>query len=155
MNILYLHGLGSIGESDTSKKLRKLLPDDTIYAPELPQDPLEAYSFIWHEVRNKDIYIVIGTSLGGFYSLLCRGYNKIAVNPFLGRGEELLEKLGPGPHEYFGPRKNGEKTFMIDERFVSGINRLRSGVIEKYTDNEERFTAYGLFVRGRVQKILF
>ena len=43
MNILYLHGFGSSGQSNTMEYLKKALPDYyNIEAPDIPVDPTEA-----------------------------------------------------------------------------------------------------------------
>lgn len=42
MNIIYLHGLSSSGQSNTAKKLRELLPDDNVVTPDIPVSPIEA-----------------------------------------------------------------------------------------------------------------
>ncbi len=46
MKIIYFHGFGSSGASGTVQNLRLLLPDDTIIAPDIPVDPLEALPFL-------------------------------------------------------------------------------------------------------------
>ena len=42
INILYIHGLSSSGTSETAERLRRYLPDDVIFSPDLPVDPDEA-----------------------------------------------------------------------------------------------------------------
>ena len=46
MNIVYLHGLSSSGQSITANKLRELFPDGNVIAPDLPVNPNEALSLI-------------------------------------------------------------------------------------------------------------
>lgn len=46
MNILYLHGYGSSGQSSTVKYLKKSLPNDHITAPDIPVDPTEALPYL-------------------------------------------------------------------------------------------------------------
>ena len=42
MKILYIHGLSSSGNSGTAEHLRRLLPNDTIFSPDLPIEPMVA-----------------------------------------------------------------------------------------------------------------
>ena len=47
MNILYLHGFGSSGQSNTVEYLKKSLPDYyDITAPDIPVDPALAETFL-------------------------------------------------------------------------------------------------------------
>jgi hypothetical protein len=46
MNIIYLHGLSSSGQSNTAKKLRELLPDDNVVTPDIPVSPIEALQLL-------------------------------------------------------------------------------------------------------------
>ena len=46
MNIVYLHGLSSSGQSITANKLRELFSDGNVIAPDLPVNPNEALSLI-------------------------------------------------------------------------------------------------------------
>ena len=43
--IIYLHGYGSSGLSNTVSYLRKLMPDCEVIAPDIPVDPKEALPF--------------------------------------------------------------------------------------------------------------
>ena len=46
MKIIYFHGFGSSGASGTVEMLRNLFPNDTIIAPDIPIDPLEALPYL-------------------------------------------------------------------------------------------------------------
>ena len=68
MNILYLHGYGSSGQSSTVEYLKKALPDDHITAPDIPVDPAEALPFLRKLCDDEHFDIIIGTSMGGMYA---------------------------------------------------------------------------------------
>ena len=91
LNILYLHGLGSSGNSNTVKLLREALPNDTIYAPDLPFDMKDAVEYVREFYYSHSVDVVIGKSLGGFYACLCGGVSKIIVNPALKPVEGLTK----------------------------------------------------------------
>ena len=66
MNIIYLHGLSSSGQSNTAKKLRELLPDDNVVTPDVPVSPIEALQLLLSVAGEykADDTIVVGTSMG-------------------------------------------------------------------------------------------
>lgn len=68
MNILYLHGYGSSGQSSTVEFLKKALPNDLITAPDIPVDPAEALPFLMQLCDEKRFSVIIGTSMGGMYA---------------------------------------------------------------------------------------
>ena len=46
LKILYIHGLSSSGSSGTAELLRRYLPDDIIFSPDLPINPQEALTML-------------------------------------------------------------------------------------------------------------
>lgn len=65
MNIIYLHGLASSGQSNTAKKLRELLPDDNVITPDIPVNPIEALQLLLSLTGeyHTDNTIITGTSM--------------------------------------------------------------------------------------------
>ena len=68
MNILYLHGYGSSGQSSTVEFLKKALPNDHITAPDIPVDPAEALPYLRNLCDDEHFDIIIGTSMGAQYA---------------------------------------------------------------------------------------
>lgn len=99
INILYVHGLNSDGNSVTGKTIDKVLRECipghniTVFHPTFPKDGASAIKLLKDEVRKNHINIVIGTSLGGFIALNAEGPYRIVVNPALHPSQTLL-KLG-------------------------------------------------------------
>ena len=63
MNIIYLHGLSSSGQSNTAKKLRELLPEDNVVTPDIPVSPIETLQLLLSlagEYRPDDTIVKIG-----------------------------------------------------------------------------------------------
>ena len=83
MKILYIHGLSSSGNSGTAEHLRRLLPNDTIFSPDLPIEPMVALEMLKRLVKEEKINLVIGTSMGGMFAQKLQGTYKILVNPSL------------------------------------------------------------------------
>lgn len=76
MAIIYLHGFASTGHGPKKDALVKAFPDETIVAPDLPHNPVEAIQNITNTMqrlitRGEQRVLFIGTSLGGFYAWFC------------------------------------------------------------------------------------
>ena len=92
MKILYIHGLGSGKFSETPKRLREALPEAEVLSPEIPIDPAEAARFLKDNFLNDtSIDLVVGSSLGGFYSLLLPHHKKLLMKLILLR-KNLMRK---------------------------------------------------------------
>ena len=151
INILYLHGLGSCGKSHTYSVLKDLFESMTllnahVYSIDIPTNPKEAIKKINKFVKLKNINIVVGTSLGGFYTMLVDGVAKIAINPAMHPSELLptLVEIGK-PIEYFGEREDGATTYTLTK---VDIEDFRSTEHEFYTntlDEEYTYETYGVF----------
>lgn len=126
MRILYIHGLGSSGNSSTANILRELLSNDEVISPDIPFDPIEALNFIRETdyILNPDV--VIGTSLGGYYAMQLCYRRKILVNPAMFADEDIENSIGLGTYEYFSKRNDGEKNYTIDDKFISKLRHQRN-----------------------------
>lgn len=132
LKILYIHGFGSIGNSQTVQGLQKILGNDAmILAPQfsndlgtvaqIKQNIAEAKNYMYEFRPN----IVIGSSFGGFIATFLNGYPRILINPCL-RPSERLHNLSPN---------------MIKE----DIELLKALETSQEIDGEMRFEMYGLF----------
>jgi hypothetical protein len=90
LKILYIHGFGSTGNSQTVQGLHKVLGDEvTILAPhfsselstfaQIEQNIAEAKNYLYDFRPN----IVIGSSFGGFIATFLNGRPRILINPCL------------------------------------------------------------------------
>lgn len=142
MNILYIHGLSSSGSSGTADRLRRYLPDDFIFSPDLPTDPHETLRMLQELVVREKIDLVIGTSMGGMFAQKLRGYNKILVNPSFHVSRSMRKKLGV--NEFFSPRTDGTTHYEITEELCDKYEALESSQFDNLTDDERAITI-GLF----------
>ena len=90
--ILYVHGFGSSGQSGTVTRIREVLPNATVVAPDLPVEPTEAMTLLRQVCDKEKPDLIIGTSMGGMYTEMLRGYDRIMVNPALEMGETSLPR---------------------------------------------------------------
>ncbi len=129
MKILYIHGLGSGKYSETPKRLQAALPEAKIVAPEIPIDPAEAQRFLEENFLNDaSIDLLVGSSLGGFYSLLLEHHKKVLANPALFADEDIRKQIGLGEQAFLSPRENGATTYVIDEHFIHGLAMIREKI---------------------------
>ena len=95
--ILYIYGYGSNENSETRENLQKVLGKnyqvDSIYYNQL--QPNEAIEYLSSYVWNEGYDAVIGSSLGGFYTMKLwnRDIKKIVINPCMLPSVEL-PKIG-------------------------------------------------------------
>ena len=147
MNILYLHGFGSSGQSSTVEFLKKSLPDYyDITAPDIPVDPAEALPFLRELCEKEQFGIIIGTSMGGMYTQqLPADFVRICVNPALYLSQ-LTDVLKPGTFDFFQPRKDGQTQFTITEEIIQHFHEMEEHQFDNWKDdNPENFLCMGLF----------
>ncbi len=142
MRILYIHGLSSSGSSGTADRLRKFLPDDVVFSPDLPVEPQEALTMLQELVEREQIDLVIGTSMGGMFAQKLRGCKKILVNPSSHVSRSMRDKLGI--NEFFSPRADGATRYEITEALCDRYEELERTQFDNLTD-EEREITLGLF----------
>ena len=146
MNILYLHGFGSSGQSNTVEYLKKALPDDKIIAPDIPVDPAEALPFLKKLCEEERFDIIIGTSMGGMYAQqLCNCLYRICVNPAL-HLSQITDILKPGTFEIFQSRKDGQTQFTITEEIIQHFREMEEHQFDNWKASApENLLCMGLF----------
>ena len=81
--VMYVHGFGSSGQSGTVTRIREVLPNAMVIAPDLPVRPEEAMTLLHEVCEREQPDLIIGTSMGGMYAEMLYGYDRILVNSFL------------------------------------------------------------------------
>lgn len=96
MKILYVHGYNGSAEGGSYRLLKKHRPEGAeIFGMDYCQDDCAvALEQIRETVRKKDIDVVVGSSLGGFLTILTEGIERYAINPCYHPSVELPQ-LGP------------------------------------------------------------
>ena len=135
-NILYIHGIGSTGGGNTVTMLRKAFPNSNIDSPEIPTMPKEAFKFIRNIVKDNKYDFIIGTSLGGFYTMMISGIPKLLINPALHASTDIETAIGRGTHNYFNKRKSGEVTYTVDDVYINELKELENRYYNNWKDSE-------------------
>lgn len=102
MNIIYIHGFRSTGNSDKAQQLKKYFESTgnnvNIISPTLSANPKEAISTLTSLIKkSKEPTILVGTSLGGFYALYLSTRFDIPafiINPSLEPHMSLIKSVG-------------------------------------------------------------
>lgn len=138
MNILYVHGLGSSGNSETAVKLENIFVQHKVFHPDIPLDPNEAILFIKDFVLTNNINVIIGTSLGSFYSKFVDGPFKILINPAL--PGDIMQFI-PGKYKYYSKREDSIDTYFLDKNYYDKLNNLEAKF--NYNNSEQSFIILG------------
>ena len=116
--ILYVHGFGSSGQSGTVGRIRTVLPNATVVAPDLPIHPQEALDLLNNVCAKEQPDLIIGTSMGGMYAEQLYGFDRILINPAFQIADTMQEHGLTGKQQFFSPRQDGVQEFYVDKPLV-------------------------------------
>ena len=148
-SILYLHGFGSSGASGTVELLRKEFwgrdpaRRATVTAPDIPVDPAVAMPMLEALAYDEMPDLVIGTSMGGMYAQMLRGFTRICVNPSFTISKKY-NVLHVGRHRWLNKRKDGETEFHVTKETIAHFQELEARQFDGI-DDEDRMLCHGLF----------
>lgn len=149
MKVVYLHGMGSSGSSATAQRLQRALPHIEVVAPDIPVQPELAMTALKRLATSLDADdIIVGTSMGGMYAQLFRGWRRILVNPSFHTSVHLRENIGKRL-PFHTPRQDGAKDFEVSEKLCKKFEKLeaeqfkpKSGIAGTRPDKPEYVKAY-------------
>lgn len=143
MKLIYFHGFGSSGASGTVETLRRMLPNFTIIAPDIPVDPQEALPYLIKLCADENPDIIVGTSMGGMYAQQMHGFKRICINPAFNMST-MSKVLKTGKHKFFNGRKDNQKEFVITKEIIQHHNQMERQQFKGITDFDKE-NCYGLF----------
>ena len=142
--VMYVHGFGSSGQSGTVTRIREVLPNATVIAPDLPIRPEEAMALLHEVCEREHPDLIIGTSMGGMYSEMLYGYDRILVNPALQMGDTMKEHGMIGAQHFSNPRQDGIQDFMVTKALVKEYKEMTEQCFSGISP-EEQVRVWGLF----------
>ncbi len=142
--VMYVHGFGSSAQTGTVTRLRKVLPNATIIAEDMPLHPQEALDLLRRLCDDEHPDLIIGTSMGGMYTEMLYGYDRIVINPAFQIGDTMVEHGMMGAQEFFNPRKDGVQRFFVDNNLVKEYKHITTQCFSG-VDDSERERVWGLF----------
>lgn len=109
-------------DSETGKLLHKIY-DNTII-PEVDANPTTSIEIINKAIKENKPDIIVGSSLGGFYTLLCDSSDIpiLVINPSI-KPQDTLKKCIGKELEYFCNRKDGKKTYTLTKDVYDSISK--------------------------------
>lgn len=143
--ILYVHGFGSSGRSGTVDRIREMLPETVVIAPDLPLHPEEALELLESTCEREHPDLIIGTSMGGMYAEMLYGYDRILVNPAFQMGDTMLKHGMLGKNTFLNPRQDGIQEFIVTKSLVEEYKQITARCFSGVTEEESRKRVYGLF----------
>lgn len=142
--IMYVHGFGSAASTNTVKILQTLLPSARVVAEDIPIVPTDAMQMLQEMCEREKPDLIIGTSMGGMYAEMLRGYDRILVNPAFQMGETMGEHGMMGKLVFQNPRKDGVQEFIVTKALAKEYREMTTHCFENMTD-DDRQHVWGLF----------
>ena len=142
--VRYVHGFASSGQSGTVTRIREALPQATVIAPDLPIEPEAAMALLREVCASEQPDLIIGTSMGGMYAEMLRGYDRILVNPALRMGDTMKEHGMIGAQHFSNPRQDGVQDFIVTKALVKEYKEMTDQCFAGI-DDEEQQRVWGLF----------
>ena len=140
--IMYVHGFGSSAQSGTVAMLRSLLPAAVVVARDIPLHPEEGLRMLRRMCEEEQPDLIIGTSMGGMYTEMLKGYDRIVVNPAFEMGDTMSKFTGK--QVFQNPREDGVQEFIVTKGLIKEYQELTTHCFADITA-EERQRVWGLF----------
>lgn len=142
--IIYVHGFMSAGSTHTAHILCDYMPQATVIAPDLPIHPEEAMELLRNLVGTEKPDLIIGTSMGGMYTEMLYGIDRICVNPAFQMGATLTESNMMGKQVYQNERQDGVQEVIVTKALVKEYRDMTEQCFSQVNE-EERQHVFGLF----------
>ncbi len=124
MKVIYIHGFNSAGYGDKVNKLKQFFGDENVLSINLPYNPEKAIAlleFIIRNIKNEEPLLLVGTSLGGAYTLYLSykfDVPGVVINPSVKPSEDLKTEVGK--------QKNykTEEEYEFKEEYLNFLKRI-------------------------------
>ena len=139
--MMYIHGFRSGANGSKREQLQKHFEGEfRIIAPEVDADPEKSLAIINEIIAREKPMIIIGTSLGGWMTLMCESSDAslVVVNPCL-NPKEILSQWKYEELVYFCPRLDGVQTYRLTDEILNKYDRY--DVVQAIKNKRERIYA--------------
>ena len=123
--MMYIHGFRSGANGSKREQLQKHFEGRyRVIAPEVDADPEKSLAIINDMIARENPIIIIGTSLGGWMTLMCDSSKAflVVVNPCL-NPKETLSQWKDEELEYFCPRLDGVQAYRLTDEILAKYER--------------------------------
>ena len=129
--------------------LRRALPKHEVITPDLPVQPEVAITELKKlAAMLEPDAVIVGTSMGGMYAQLFRGFRRIIINPSFHVSRHLSEKVGTRL-PFHNPRRDGLTDFEVNDKLVKKFEKMEAkqfdpkfGIIGKNKDSKDQVFAF-------------
>lgn len=142
--VMYVHGFGSSARSGTVALLRHLLPCAEILAYDLPIHPSDAMQLLRNKCETEQPRLIIGTSMGGMYAEMLKGYDRILINPAFEMGETMAKHGMMGKQVFQNAREDGVQEFIVTKALVNEYKDITMQLFQNIDETEQQHVI-GLF----------
>lgn len=141
--IIYLHGVGSSGATQTAEYLRVKLRYPVVVSPDIPLEPITALQYLKDLCVDINPDLVIGTAMGAMYAQQLKGYKKILINPVSHLSEVMRQNLGINKNlnDQSEDGKDFEITPLLIEKYEEMESRQFEGITEE--NRQQTFAFFG------------
>ena len=125
--ILYIHGFASCGDSTKTRLLKAYFGGDAVLAPDMPVEPDETIVFLRGLIETHDVSMLIGSSLGGFYTTVLSaefGLDAVLINPSVHPYRTLAPFVGTNTFWCSGETFEWKKTYLLQLARIAETMRL-------------------------------
>ena len=123
--MMYVHGFLSGANGSKHKQLQDHFKGlYRVIAPELDADPDKSLAILNEIIKRERPEIIIGTSLGGWMTLMCDSHDAklVVVNPSTEPYVTLGRWLNQ-PQQYFCNRLDGEQTYTLTQEVLDRYSK--------------------------------
>lgn len=142
--IMYVHGFASSAQSGTVKRMQDTFPKAQVIAYDLPIHPDEAMTLLRKVCEEQKPDLIVGTSMGGMYTEMLYGFDRILVNPAFQMGDTMHEHGMMGKQVFQNPRQDGVQEFIVTKSLVKEYRDMTMNCFA-HVDEEEQQRVWGLF----------
>lgn len=142
--IMYVHGFASSAQSGTVKRIQDTFPKAQVIAYDLPIHPDEAMTLLRKVCEEQKPDLIVGTSMGGMYTEMLYGFDRILVNPAFQMGDTMHEHGMMGKQVFQNPRQDGVQEFIVTKSLVKEYRDMTMNCFA-HVDEEEQQRVWGLF----------
>lgn len=142
--MIYVHGFMSSGATHTADIFRQYMPDCQVISPDLPIRPEEAMELLYSLVDTEKPDLVIGTSMGGMYTEMLYGVDRICVNPAFQMGSTITDSGMMGKQVFQNPRKDGVQEVIVTKALQKEYKEMTERCFSHVTEDEKQ-RVFGLF----------